>query len=414
MIGVALKNVVFITLAGWALAAVATAAEVRHLTPDEAAALAVTTHPALTDARRVAAAERLAARLLPNPNVTASHEQVVGSQKDLRNDAYSVGIEWEITRLITRGPALRFAEATYAAAGLKAAWDEFQIQNTARLEVVKTVIAERAVAVAVEAQKNLTVNAAQIRAAGTSETEMISAAADAAARQSDVTRLENERALLDERLALNSAVGLPPEVAIVPVADLTTLRSAPLPAYEVAAAAVEKHRPDLLALALGKTSQDAKLRAAILGRFPAVTLGVQQARDTGNIETRGVTLTFSLPIFDRGQGAIATATATRQQLANEYTLRLAVAQNDVAKALADMRLIRLQLTATEKALAARVRLSNALETAYRSAGMESATVYTARNDVTTSRSDLLKLETALAEAASALALATGTDFFRAP
>lgn len=177
---------------------------------------------------------------------------------------------------------------------------------------------------------------------------------------------------------------------------------------------VEKHRPDLLALQLGKQSQDARLRAAILGRFPAVTLGVQQARDTGNIETRGVTMTFSLPVFDRNQGNVASETVTRQQLANEYTLRIATAQSEVAKALTDLRLIRLQLDATEKALDARVRLSQALDAAYRGGGMEAAVVYPARADVTTSRSDFLKLQMALAEAASALALATGTDFFANP
>ena len=359
-----------------ALTTAATAAEVRHLTPNQAAAVAIENSAALNDARRVAAAERLAARVLPNPSLNASHDSVVGSTHDAKDDAYSFGLDFEITKLITRGATLRFAEATYAAASLKVAWEEFQTANAARKEIVKVALNERALTSAIEAQKNFSVNAAQIRAAGTSETELNSAAADAAARQSDVTRLETEQALVDERLALNLALGLPVDAVIIPEAAkaLAALRSAPLPSVAEAMAEVETHRPDLLALQMGKNSQDAKLRAAILGRFPAVTLGVQQARDTGNIETRGVTLSFSVPIFDRGQGAIATETATRQQLGNEYVLRLATAKSDVAKALADMRLLRLQIAASEKALAAHVRLSDALEKAYGYGGMDAAAV----------------------------------------
>ena len=408
-----MKNALAILLSLGVLTAAASAGEVRRLTPHAAAAIAIENSAALNDARRVAAAERLAARVLPNPSLSTTHDFVVGSTKDVKDDAYSVGLDFEMTKLLTRGATLRSAEATYAAASLKVSWDEFQTANLAKKEIVKVALNQRALASAIEAQKNFTVNAAQIRAAGTSETELNSAAADAAARQSDVTRLETEQALVDERLALNIALGLPVDDVIVPEAAqaLAALRAAPLPTVAEATAAVETHRPDLLALQMGKNSQDAKVRAAILGRFPAVTLGVQQQRDTSDIESRGVTLSFSVPVFDRGQGAVATESATQQQLANDYINRVNIARSDVAKALADMRFLRLKLAATEKALAAHVRLSDALENAYRNGGMESAAVYTARNEVTASRGALIAQETALAEAASALALATGTDYF---
>ncbi len=393
--------------------------EARHLTPAQAAALAVVANPVLKaarDAKTAAAAERLQAGLLPNPNITGSRDRVTGSVHDVRSETYSVGVDWEITKLLTLGSSLRTADARYAAAGLDLTWEEFQTANTARLEVLKYALAEKGLLVARKAEQDLAVNASQIRAAGVNETELTLAAAEAAAAQAKVARLAEEQAVEDERLALNAALGLPPEEKIVVLAEtaLKALRSQDLPDAAVLNLALEKTRPDLLALAMGQQSQDAKLRAAILGQFPTVSLGVQQARDTGDITTRGVTLTVAIPIFDRNQGAVAAEKASRQLLADEFIARVATAHSDVAKALADFRLIRRQLDATETALAARRRLAVALEKAFRENGVEAALVYTARADVTSSEGDLLKLETTLAETAAALALATGNELFAQP
>ncbi len=394
-------------------------AGVRHFTPTQAVAVAVESNPnlkAARDAKTSAGAERLQAGLLPNPNLAATYDSVVGSVHDARSDAYSVGIDWEITKLLTLGPSLRAADAKYAAAGLDLAWEEFQTSEEARLEVVKYALAQKALAVTVRAEENLVVNARQIRAAGNSETALTLDVADAAASQAKVARSAQEQAVEDERLALNAALGLAPQEKFVvdAAAAISVLRSRELPETQMLTRSIEQLRPDLLALQMGQKSQDAKLRASILGRFPVVSLGVQQARDTGDIMTRGVTLTVSIPIFDRNQGAVATERATRQLLADEYAARVAKAQSDIAKALADFRLIRLQIQATETALAARRKLAATLETARRDGGVEATLIYTARADVTNSEGDLLKLEASLAETAAALALATGTDIFAQP
>jgi cobalt-zinc-cadmium efflux system outer membrane protein len=101
-------------------------------------------------------------------------------------------------------------------------------------------------------------------------------------------------------------------------------------------AALPERRPDLLALRIGYQAQEAKLRQAVLKQFPTVSLGLSYARDTSNITTRGYNIGLTLPLFDRGRGAMAIETATRQRLFDEYQSRIAAAHSEVDRIRLDL------------------------------------------------------------------------------
>ncbi len=81
-----------------------------------------------------------------------------------------------------------------------------------------------------------------------------------------------------------------------------------------------------MALQLGYSSAEEDVRAAILGQFPALTLGGSYNKDTSDVISAGPTLDFGLPVFDRNQGHIANAAATRVLLRAQYQARLDICQ----------------------------------------------------------------------------------------
>jgi outer membrane protein TolC len=177
---------------------------------------------------------------------------------------------------------------------------------------------------------------------------------------------------------------------------------------------LETRRLDLLALRKGYDSQDAKLRAAVLAQFPKATLGFNTARDTGNTRTIGFGATIDIPLFDRNQGAIATETATRQQLFDEYAVRVFEARSDLASAAANIESINEQLAAAEAALPAFDRLVSAYQHAERRGDLDALSLYSARSTLLQRKVEISKLKQQLMQNWVALELASGQFLPRDP
>ncbi len=131
------------------------------------------------------------------------------------------------------------------------------------------------------------------------------------------------------RLDLNKLLGLPPQ---------TVLSIAPAPAPQPASndadalfQAARERRLDLKALEAGYASQDAAVRKAILDQFPSFQLTVNRAKDTAGNQTIGPAINFTLPVWNRNQGGIRIAEATREQLKAEYAARVFAARADIAE-----------------------------------------------------------------------------------
>jgi hypothetical protein len=106
-----------------------------------------------------------------------------------------------------------------------------------------------------------------------------------------------------------------------------------LPPFDVAQAqstiaSMGEHRPDLAALRFGYAAQEARLRGAILSQFAPLSIGVDASRDSSKVLNVGPSVSVDLPVFDRQQGKIAVADATRLQLHDEYMARIDAATAD--------------------------------------------------------------------------------------
>jgi outer membrane protein TolC len=186
----------------------------------------------------------------------------------------------------------------------------------------------------------------------------LAAAADARTAQEDL-----QRRLLGQRHDLAVLLGLSPDAAF------TLVASQPLPPIDAqairrAAADVQQRRPDLVALQLGYQSQEATLRAEVLAQFPMLSVGYAASQDNSRVRNGGPAVTIDLPIFNRNQGNIAIAKATRQQLHDEYVARLTAANSEITALLDEQLQARAQLAALEPQLPEIQRTAEAANNAW--------------------------------------------------
>ncbi len=388
------------------------------LSADEAAILAVLANPRLRaerDRRGVASAQLLAAGILPNPELSASFEAPVGGETAGTVPGWALGLGWDLSALLTRGARIEAARDHGRQVELDVAWNEWQVAEAARLHLVRLALAERRVA---EAGRARQLRADTLRAARRAVDLGVATSADLAAASDALDRaraafLEARSERDAERVELDGALGLPAErrVAIeggarAPIAGLL---AAPVPPATELAAGLETRRLDLVALRAGYESQEARLRAAVRSRFPAIRIGLEAARDPENVDTAGAGVTIGLPIFDRGQGRIAVERASRKQLFDEYAARLFEGRSEVARIESELGTLRREIAAAGASLGS---LERRAEAERRAADLGSGDLFAADRAaaaVSARRLERLALERRLADLTLALELASGRE-----
>jgi outer membrane protein TolC len=319
----------------------------------EIATLAVVNNPDLKIARRaagVSAAQSFAAGLLPDPQINLTHDFPVAAAAG-GSSAFMAGASYAINALITHAATARAAEADARQARTNLLWQEWQVIAQARLLFVR-IQAAQARRVLLERTRDLMADrysrTSQALAAGLLAADSV--APHLAALQ-DV-----ERQLHDlERQSNQAGSDLHALLGLAPGTDIRLQGEAllqPFAPERVQAQAVERlnARPDIAALRDGYAAQDARLRAALLGQFPAFTFGVQRARDTSNLYTRGFGISLSLPVFNGNRGEIAVQDATREKLRAEYQQRLNAGATDIARVTAEQAISLRQLADVDAAL----------------------------------------------------------------
>ena len=382
------------------------------LSPDEAGVLAVLLNPGLRaqrDRRAVARAQVLDAGLLPNPTLDTSFDVPSFGLTEDTTTAFGTGLSMDLKELVTRGARRQQAGASARSVDLEIAWAEWQAAGAAKGEVWKVIGTEGRVVLARGVEKTLRGNLEVVQKAVDAHqlTGLDLAAARAAFHEATATRLELERTARDERLSLNRALGLPATARLTLGSVDTLPERLDLPPEAALLSGLERRRLDLVALRLGYESQEAAVRAAVLAQFPAVSFGLNGARDTGRVGTVGVGLTIELPLFDRNQAAIASERATRKMLYDEYVARVFETQSDLA-----------QLENAAVSLAGQIAAAKAAEPGlrdlvqtYRAAldrgQADVLSYYTAVSDLARKQIDVLALRQELGETQVALELATG-------
>ena len=382
------------------------------LTPDSAAVLAVVLNPALRaerNRRSLASAQLLQAKLLPNPTLDFTFDPVTGGNTLGAVNAYSVGPSWEITALIPHDAKVAAASAEAKSVDLDVAWQEWQYAQAAKKAVYDLAAAREILKESQTVDRQVSEELALVERAvdAHQQTLLELSAAQTAAQKAHMDFLAAQRDVVHQQLALNQALGLPANAPVQLASDLPLPSTLKLPAEQELLSNLDQKRLDLLALRFGYESQEQTLRAAVLGQFPKVVLGVHQASDNTGVQSTGFGITVDLPIFDRNQGVIATETATRQRLFDEFTSRVFEAHSTIAQTLADIQSLAAQIAAAETALPQLEKLVRSYQQAVAMHNADVLNYYQAQSDYSQARIDLLKLKQQLMDNLIALELASG-------
>ncbi len=325
----------------------------RPLTPAEVGLLAVQNSPDLraTRAQRgVAQAQVIEAGLLPDPVLSGSYNVLLGGP----GIANAIGATFtaNISALITLSARRRAAQSSAMQVDANVVWQEWQTISRAQTLATDLVGQSRLL-------RRLDETLALLRARGDIATRALAqgnATLQAVAPfVAELTALQTERdaATLaqDQRWQeLDALLGLQPSVRPLLSAEI---RIPAVTADEAVLllATLPQRRPDLVALQLGYQSEEANLRAAVLGQFPALTLGPNYGNDTSRVQSLGSAASIALPLFNRNRGQVAIQRATREQLRAEYAARLATAEGGARALLANLGLLQRQLDAARAGLA---------------------------------------------------------------
>jgi outer membrane protein, heavy metal efflux system len=385
------------------------------LSPDEAAIIAVLINPSLRaqrDERASADAELIKAGILPNPTLSYNYDFVTGGDTRGTVNAYGLGLTWEVTSLISHETKVNAAKSAVAAVNLDIAWQEWQTAEAAKMAVYDLLALQQQLEIAQDVDRRLQENLDLIRHAEDAglKTAVELAAAEAAARDVHATVLQTTRDIEHQRLQLNRAIGVAPDVQLQLRAGTPLPSRFDAPNRDELLTDLEQRRLDLLGLKRGYDSQEQTLRAAVLDQFPKISLGFNHGSDTTDVHTTGPGISIDLPIFDRNQGTIAAETATRQKLFDEYHARVFEARSDVASALVDIKSINAQITDAEAAVPNLQHLVDVYRDAVDHGAADVLSYYEAWNNLASRKLDILKLKQQLADNRIALELAAGRYF----
>ena len=317
------------------------------LTLSEIAALAVFGNADLKAKRLnlgISRAQAYAAGLLPDPQASFNLDHPNTQGTGLMN-AYGTSLSYDLTPLITRNARVDSAKGTQEKVRLEILWQEWQVIQQAQMLAIRYQFELDRLDL-FEEMKQLYQKRYQHSVRGLNEGNVT-----LKDNGSDLTTLldfysqfnQLEQLHSQTRHSLCLLLGLKPS-SILPVIHLPT-------PVELTPLVIQKQleklsdiRPDLAALKAGYQAQEAQVRAAILGQFPSLSIGLNRARDTGGIATNGFSIGLSLPFFSRNQGGIAIERATRAQLYQEYQNRVIQAENEVDQLLSLQSIVEEQQT----------------------------------------------------------------------
>lgn len=340
----------------------------KGLTPDELAIVAVFTNPqlrAVRDRRRLARAQAIQAGLLPDPVASYGERRPTGGMDQGTVTAYTAGIGFDLTSLLTHALRKEAAHRQAQAVDLDVAWQEWQVAQAARMAIYRLLALKAQVPLA---RQQMEAARRTLDAAGPAETSGAMSGAQEAWVRTAFTRarqtfLRTREAEVRARQNLNQILGFPPG-SHPPLRHGATLPAwRRIPDEQTLVRGLENRRLDLLAFKKGYESQDAQLRIAIRSQFPDIGIAFTHGRDTGDTVTTGYGVSVSLPVFDRNQGRIAYARAGRRQMYHAFQARLFEARAQVAQLVTRLDGIQRQLRTAEALLGSLQAVSRGYEAA---------------------------------------------------
>lgn len=371
--------------------------------------LAAFNNPDLRAARLqagVASAQLLQAGLLPDPQFGG------GYASSALNYGGALALNQDIQALITRGAAKAAAAAAQKQVNLTILWQEWQVAERAR-ELFIQAQSDDQLLVIVKAADDL-----QSSRYDRDERAMQRGDATASVVGADLTALSDADASLRQleteisltRHQLNELLGLMPDVELHLIGPTTISPISP-GEFDAAVAALPHRRADLLALEAGYRSQEENVRRAILAQFPALSAGVEQARDpVEGVNSFGVNVNITLPLFNRNRGQIAIQRATRDVLRQSYQAQLDAAQSQSDQVWKATQILSAQLRDLDAQLPVLKRTSDAAEKSLHQGNLDAGAYVTLRANLLSKQAEAIRLRATLDTAQSALQTLLGLPF----
>ena len=238
-------------------------------------------------------------------------------------------------------------------------------------------------------------------------TSIQESAAESAYFEAHKRRLEMDRKAGQNNLKLKRLMGLSPDAGLklqrVPLPDKLT-PAAPATLFK----GISKRRLDLIALRRGYESREASVRRAILEQFPNISIGFTKGRDTSDLYTRGFGVSIDLPLFNRNQGRIAAARATRRFLFDEYMNRLFQTRADIARLVSNIKAVNGLIEGARESIPSLKRLVENYRREVESGQADIFGYYAAWNKLSEQQIELLQRKSQLIELKIALETACGS------
>ena len=377
----------------------------------ELAMLAVANSPELRAARAdagVTRAQAFAAGLLPDPQLALSRESVMGAPAGA-TVAFTAGLTLDVAALLARSSTRAAADAESRKTDLELLWQEWQAVAKARMLFVKLDALERSLALLQARREPLRRRVDEADRAVAAGLVSSDAAAPQWAALQDVSRQADDLARQRNQAwhDLAALLGVAPELPLTLVgrSDIATLDAA---GVRDALALAPRRRPDLLALQAGFEAQDDRYRGALRAQFPAVTVGPTRARDTSDVNTLGVSLGLTLPLFNRNRGNIAIESATRDKLREDYQQRLDATAIESHRLLQEQTLLARQLAGIDASLPPLALAAERAAKALQAGNLDALTLTTVEGALLARQLERVATEQALQEQAIALQALLGT------
>jgi outer membrane protein, heavy metal efflux system len=292
---------------------------------------------------------------------------------------------------------------------LHIAWQEWQFAQAAKSAVYQLLTYSKQQLLLEEMEQRLESNRARIQQAAEEGlvTELDRVAAISAKNGVDIRLQAVMQQKNQQQQRLNRALGLKPYEAIKLQQDIALTVEWAAPTYDKLTHDLSHRRLDLMALQQAYKNQDEQVHIKVLQQLPAISIGFSQTRNPSAYYTLGAGVTVTLPIFDKNQGQIALAVATRQQLFDEYTNRVFQSQADIAELLVTIASLNKQIQLVHHAPPDLENLVNAYKLAIEDRQIDVLNYYVSWNSLTDKQIELLSLQLQLVEARIALEIATG-------
>lgn len=371
--------------------------------------LAVLDNPGLKAERLrigVADAQLVAAGLLPDPELDTT------VARSALHTGYAISLTEPLAPLWTRGAAQDAARAHGEQVHLEVLWDEWQVAERASELFSQASADDQLAPVLTSLQALLDQRYQQAQAALAKGTVSMSTLAPQLVALADIEARVRQLELdaNHTRHELDALLGVAPGTQLRLRAD-PAAPIMPRDTFDAAIAALASRRPDLLALQQGYRSEQAQLRAALLGRFPPVTVGVEQERGVEEgVSSFGVVVNVRLPLFDRNRGPVEIGRATRTQLREEYQARLDQAVNKADEVWNATQILSRELAALQARLPPLQTAASAARRSFESGTLDIDSYTAIASYALTEQAAAIQLEASLRAAQASLRILLGLPF----